>query len=416
MSGPYLEDSPENDDPAPPGEESLYCLAPLGTSRCLGCGRPPQRPLDFLTTATVPVATTQNQNGTALGAILGTAAYMSPEQAGGRTVDQRTDVWASACVLYEALTGKKPFEAETVADTLAAVVRAEPEWSTLPEATPLPIRRLLRRAPIKDSRRRLPHVGSARWELDDAGTETSNETGVATSPCWSPSFFQRYSPAGWSPVSPSALSCGRAQRGSFGSFFRQQDFSTGSMVKESTLGQARDIGALRVDGSSEPVLLLDSPFNEHSGVLSSDDGWLAYVSDESEREEICVRAFPSLAARIQVSTEGGTEPLWSRDGTELFYRQDDRMMSVRILSKDPDVPQMSVSKPQVLFEGRFQSGDFGGNPGTNYDVSEDGRFVMIQEDDGGPEGTTDPESRPRLRIRLILHWTEELKRLAPTGE
>ncbi len=100
-------------------------------------------------------------SGTMAGMIMGTAPYMSPEQARGNTVDQRTDVWAFGCVLYEALTGKKPFEGETVTDTLAAVVRAEPEWSALPQTTPSSIRRLLRRALTKDRTRRLPHMGGA---------------------------------------------------------------------------------------------------------------------------------------------------------------------------------------------------------------------------------------------------------------
>ena len=112
-------------------------------------------------------------SGTMAGVIMGTAPYMSPEQARGRTVDQRTDVWAFGCVLYEALTGKKPFEGETVTDTLAAVVRAEPEWSALPQTTPSSIRRLLRRALTKERARRLPHMGAARLEIDDAGDETS---------------------------------------------------------------------------------------------------------------------------------------------------------------------------------------------------------------------------------------------------
>ena len=114
-------------------------------------------------------------SGTMAGMIMGTAPYMSPEQARGKTVDQRTDVWAFGCVLYEALTGKKPFEGETVTDTLAAVVRAEPEWSALPRTTPSSIRRLLRRALTKDRTRRLPHMGAARLEIDDAGDETAVE-------------------------------------------------------------------------------------------------------------------------------------------------------------------------------------------------------------------------------------------------
>jgi hypothetical protein len=161
-----------------------------------------------------------------------------------------------------------------------------------------------------------------------------------------------------------------------------------------------DIGLLPLEGTSEAVALLDSSFNEHSGVLSPDDRWLAYVSDESGREEIYLRAFPSLEGRVLVSTDGGSEPLFSRDGKELFYRNGDRMMAVRILSTDG---KFEVSKPEVLFEGRFQSGTMGGSPGLNYDVAADGRFVMIREE----------ESRGGTSLHVVLDWFEDLKRLVP---
>ena len=105
---------------------------------------------------------------TRAGVILGTAAYMSPEQARGATVDRRADVWAFGCVLYEMLTGKRTFSGETMTDVLAAVVRADPDWSALPRSTPEPVRRLLKRCLEKDRKRRLPDVGVAKLEIDDA--------------------------------------------------------------------------------------------------------------------------------------------------------------------------------------------------------------------------------------------------------
>jgi serine/threonine protein kinase len=102
------------------------------------------------------------------GTILGTAAYMSPEQARGMAVDKRTDIWAFGVVLFELLTGKQLFAGDSVTDTLAAVVRAEPDFSALPASTPASIRRLLKRCLEKDRRKRLPDMAS--WlEIDDAG-------------------------------------------------------------------------------------------------------------------------------------------------------------------------------------------------------------------------------------------------------
>ena len=118
--------------------------------------------------------------GTALGAIMGTPAYMSPEQARGKVVDRRTDVWAFGCCLYEALTGKRTFDGDTVPDTLMEVLGKDPDWSRLPASLPQPARRLLERALRKDVYRRLQHIGDARVELSDAGGETSVERRAAT--------------------------------------------------------------------------------------------------------------------------------------------------------------------------------------------------------------------------------------------
>ena len=104
---------------------------------------------------------------TQAGIILGTAAYMSPEQAKGKAVDRRTDIWAFGCVLYEMLTGKMAFSDETVTDTLAAILKSEPDWSQLPPATPAHVRVLLRRCLQKDARQRLRDIGDARVSLEE---------------------------------------------------------------------------------------------------------------------------------------------------------------------------------------------------------------------------------------------------------
>jgi Tol biopolymer transport system component len=101
------------------------------------------------------------------GAILGTAAYMSPEQARGQSVDRRTDIWAFGCVLFEMLTGRAPFARATVSDTLAAILEAEPDWQLLPSSTPPNIVRLLERCLAKDLKRRIRDIADARAELEE---------------------------------------------------------------------------------------------------------------------------------------------------------------------------------------------------------------------------------------------------------
>ena len=111
---------------------------------------------------------TITSGGTEAGVILGTAAYMSPEQARARSLDKRSDVFSFGCVLYECLTGRRAFPGETISDTLAAILRAEPDWSALPGETPASIRKLLRRSLEKDRKKRLRDIGDARIELEEA--------------------------------------------------------------------------------------------------------------------------------------------------------------------------------------------------------------------------------------------------------
>ena len=119
-------------------------------------------------TANVAQSPTITVAGTTNGVILGTAGYMSPEQARGRAVDRRADIWAFGCVLYEMLTGSRAFGGETTSDTIAAIIEREPDWSRLPVSTPPAIHRLLRRSLHKDAKRRLRDIGDARADLEDA--------------------------------------------------------------------------------------------------------------------------------------------------------------------------------------------------------------------------------------------------------
>ena len=106
-------------------------------------------------------------NQTSAGAVLGTAGYMSPEQARGQVVDKRTDIWAFGCVLYEMLTGRAAFKGGSVSDTIVAVLGSEPEWDALPKETPTSVRLLLQRCLDKDAKRRLRDLGDVHFEIGD---------------------------------------------------------------------------------------------------------------------------------------------------------------------------------------------------------------------------------------------------------
>ena len=113
------------------------------------------------------------------GAILGTAAYMAPEQAKGRPVDRRADLWALGCVIYEMLTGRRAFTGDDITDTITSVLRDDPDWTALPSNTPASVRRLLRRCLAKDRSRRLQSAADARLEVDDVAATTDEAPVIA---------------------------------------------------------------------------------------------------------------------------------------------------------------------------------------------------------------------------------------------
>jgi Tol biopolymer transport system component len=161
-----------------------------------------------------------------------------------------------------------------------------------------------------------------------------------------------------------------------------------------------DIWVLRMS-DRKAQLFLRTPFNESAARFSPDGRWLAYISDESGRFEIYVQPYPGPGGKWQISTEGGTEPVWNRNGRELFYRSGGKMMAVDIATQ----PTFASGKPRVLFEGQYSPA-----PGTtpNYDVSPEGqRFLMVKG--------SEQEAAP-TQINVVLNWFEELKQKVPSGE
>jgi eukaryotic-like serine/threonine-protein kinase len=164
---------------------------------------------------------------------------------------------------------------------------------------------------------------------------------------------------------------------------------------------AADVWVLQVnDRKAQPFLQTQA--YEGAPQFSPDGHWMAYVSDESGRREIYVQPYPGPGGKWQISTDGGSEPVWNRSGRELFYRNGDKMMAVEITTQ----PSFSASKPKMLFEGRYTMTS--GATFPDYDVSLDGqRFLMLKP--------VEQEQAAPTQINVVLNWTEELKRLVPTG-
>jgi serine/threonine-protein kinase len=187
------------------------------------------------------------------------------------------------------------------------------------------------------------------------------------------------------------------QPGSWSHDGRKHVFYTGSSFGT---GSDRDIHYLDLDRkTTDPLPLVVTRFREVAPVLSPDSKWLAFVSDMSGRQEVYVTKFPERTDLLPASGAGGTEPVWSKDGRELFYRNGAAMMSVTFA----DGPKPTLGQPHKLFESRHRHDPSVSGAVPNYDVTADGRFLMV-------EGPSDGDG---VDLSVVVNWAEELKRLAP---
>ena len=250
--------------------------------------------------ATSPTITTPAM--TAAGVILGTAAYMSPEQAKGKIVDRRADIWAFGCVLYEMLTGRRAFAGEDVTDTLTAIMRDTPDVAALPADTPQAVKLLIARCLEKDLRKRLPHIGLARLDLTDTPASILPEQAAT-----------RSSRRGIHLISVAAAMMAAAGLGFVAATFRQPASVRAPIVKS--------------------TIALPSPEHELVGgdtiALSPDGRKIAFAyPDTNGRRMIWVRSLNSLEAQPVRGSDNGMGPFWSPDSQSLAFSADARLKRV----------------------------------------------------------------------------------------
>ena len=239
---------------------------------------------------------TISAQGTQAGVVLGTAAYMAPEQAKGRSVDRRADIWAFGVVLYEMLSGRMAFDGETVTDVLAAIVTKEPDWSALPPTTPPSIRRLLQRCLARDPRRRLADAGEARHQIEET---------LAAPPA---------------PAEPIA----RAEMRRGGPFM-----AAAPWIAAAILGVLAAYAWWSGPGAaSEPMLhyVVEAPPKSSINLasrpaiaLSADGRQLAFVATTDGVTRLYLRTQTEFEARPLAGTEGASEPVFSPDGRWLAF-------------------------------------------------------------------------------------------------
>ncbi len=274
--------------------------------------------LDFgLAKALDPLASTSSPDishsptmslGTQAGMILGTAAYMSPEQARGKAIDRRADIWAFGVVLYEMLTGQRLFAGETVSDTLAAVLRHEISFDALPPATPPSVRSLLARCLDRDPKNRLRDIGEARIALEVAGHATPQQSPAAVA---APPASGRRSravaigaaafalalglAAGWLLRRPAALASGAGAR-----------WALAIPDGFSLVGESSPNLAISADGRLQAAVVVDSARTTH----------------------LLVRSMDEIEPRILADTEGATSPFFSPDGKWIGFFRNQTLLKI----------------------------------------------------------------------------------------
>ena len=241
---------------------------------------------------------------TGIGVVLGTAAYMSPEQARGHVVDKRTDIWAFGCVLFEMLTGRRVFPGATMSDTIAAVLERSPDWTALPPATPPPVRHILARCLEKDPKHRWRDIGDVRLELDDAKA--------------------------WRPAADSAS--------------RKKSRAGERAVWALLVGLAAAVGAgvtpmlRQAPAPAEIRFAVVFPRGmtaEFAQLAMSPDGQqiVAAPNFGAQSSPLWLRPLASTSGRLLTGTEGALFPFWSPDGRSIGFFADQKLKRVDIDSQ-----------------------------------------------------------------------------------
>jgi eukaryotic-like serine/threonine-protein kinase len=297
---------------------------------------------------------------TRAGMVLGTAAYMSPEQARGRAADKRSDVWAFGCVLYEMLTGARVFDADGMSDTIAAVLRAEPNWTRLRPDVPEPIVTLLKRCLEKDHPRRLRDIGDARLELDDAQRRGG---GTASAPS-----LGRRARLGWLTA-----------------------VAVLSLVVMALAATLAAWATRAMPAAAEVRLNIDTPgvsdpLDLASLAVSPDGLNVAFVAAVDGQPHVWVRSLDSVVARPLPGTGGASLPFWSADSRSVAFYADSSLKRI----------DLAGGLVRVLAKAAF---GYGGA------WNRDGTILLVQTPDSPILRTSADGANPTPVTRLAVQQT-----------
>jgi hypothetical protein len=258
---------------------------------------------------------------TRAGVLLGTAAYMSPEQARGKRVDRRADIWAFGCVLFEMLTGQSAFTGETTSDTVASIIRAEPDWSALPASSPPRIRELLRRCLHKDPKQRLQAIGEARIAIEEAVSKSSEGSASGRTE----QIFWRSRGAWARPALGVAL--GALLAGVVGWYLRPA---------ATPPPMTRFAFAFRAPGGQSPASA-GFPMRDFPAVAISPDGKeVAYLGSGGETTQVYLRAIDRLESQAVPGSEDATSPFFSPDSQWIGFFANGRLKKASVHGGGPE--------------------------------------------------------------------------------
>ena len=313
--------------------------------------------------------TVYNPAATQPGLIIGTAAYMAPEQARGRPADKRADIWAFGCVLYEMLSGVRAFSGQDVSETLAAVIKGEPDWHALTNETPAPIRRLLRRCFAKEPKGRLSDASMARLEIDEAlsGPQLDNPAARTTS--------RRMERFVWAPA----------------------------LVLVAALAVAIGVWALRpLPPEGELRFEINTPptTDPLSLAISPDGQKIVFVATSEGRAMLWLRLLDSGTAAPLAGTDGAMAPFWSPDSRSLGF----------FTSTDGQLKRIEIDSGSVQALGRFPRGTGGtwNRDGTILFATLSGAGPILRVSSTGGEAS----SVTRLEAPALTH---QLPQFLPDG-
>ena len=261
--------------------------------------------------ATASMSPTLSPQATMAGTILGTAAYMSPEQARGRVVDKRTDIWAFGCVVFEMLSARRAFEGDDIADTIAAVVRGDPNWDVLPTDVPAHVAGVIRRCLAKDPRQRFADISIPLYLLGEDG-ETPR------TPAAAPPLADRKRARAWLPWSAVAL----------------LGATVVAIVTLWAPWRTPDAEPMRFAIVPPPAQPVQVSANERGAVISPDGRLLAYVANVSGQSRLMLRSLDQLAAR-ELAAQNLRSPFFSPDSKWIGFTQGDDIKKVSVTGGAP---------------------------------------------------------------------------------